>query len=163
MENRQKIHLLSRELVPVIDDLDENAKNVVLEHIDYCTDCQKLYSNVNEMEKDYPQAPIPNQVEIKPLKKLVQFHRGLLFLMLAIRSLILIYIFYSGIHFYNWETSEESAIQYTQSVTFLFYFPASLFLSIFTYVFFERKWIWLSIIFDLIIIFFIGRIITLFV
>ncbi|WP_232700001.1 hypothetical protein [Brevibacillus daliensis] len=163
MDAAQKIHLLSRELIPVINDLDENAVKVVLEHIHHCTECQHLYLNVMEMEENYPQAPIANEVDIKPLKKLVQFNRGLKLLLIAIRAVILLYIIYSGIQFYDWGTSAQAAISYIQSVTFLFYFPASLFLTIFTLVFFNKKWIWLSIIFDLTIILFIDRIITFFI
>ncbi|MGM9986217.1 MAG: hypothetical protein ACI35O_03210 [Bacillaceae bacterium] len=163
MDATEKIHLLSRELVLVINDIDEDARKVVLEHIRHCTECQHLYLNVKEMEENYPQATIVNEIEIKPLKKLVQFNRSLKLLLIVIRAVILLSIIYSGIQFYDWETSAQSAINYIQNVTFFFYFPASIFLTIFTLVFFNKKWIWLSIIFDLIIILFIDSIITFFV
>lgn len=161
MNETEKIHILSLELIPVVDDLDESAVKVILEHITHCKECHRLYSSVMEMEEHYPKEPIPNVVEIKPLKKLVQFNRGLKLLMLGIRAVILIYILYSGFSFYDWGTSAEEAIDYIQNITFFFYFPASLFLTIFTLVFFNKRWIWFSIIFDLFIILFLDSMITL--
>lgn len=163
MDVNQKIHLLTRELIPVINDLEDETVKVVLEHIHNCTKCQHLYSKVMEVEKNYPKAPISNEMEIKPLKKLVQFHQGLKLLFFSIRAVIIFYIIYSGLSFYDLETSSQAAIDYIQGVTFLFYFPASLFLIIFTIVFFNKKWIWISIILDLFIIFFVDRLIALFI
>lgn len=160
MNETEKIHILSLELIPVVDDLDEPAVKVILEHITHCKECQRLYSSVTEVEEHYPKESIHDEAEIKPLKKLVQFNRGLKLLMLGIRIVILIYIFYSGISFYDWGTSAEEAIDYIQSITFFFYFPASLFLIIFTFVFFNKRWIWFSIMFDLFIILFLDRVIT---
>ncbi|MFD2925270.1 hypothetical protein [Halobacillus naozhouensis] len=163
MDDNQKVHLLTQELIPVIDDIDDDAKQVVLNHIHHCSECQQLYSNVVNLEESYPKPPVSDEVEIKPLKKLVQFNRGLKLLLVSIRAVILFYIIYSGLNFYDWESSAQAATGYIQGITFLFYFPASLFLIIFTLIFFSKKWLWISIIIDTIIILFIDRLIALFI
>ncbi|MEH6944241.1 hypothetical protein [Bacillus sp. JJ722] len=155
MDDNQKIHILTRELIHVINNLEDDTKKVVIEHIHYCTECQQLYSKLMEVEKNYPQVTISNENENKPLKKSksVQFNRGLKLLLIFIRAVILFYIIFSGLSFYDWEISSQAAIDYIQGVTFLFYFPAAIFLIIFTITFFNKKWIWTSLIFDLIITF----------
>ena len=163
MDEKQRIHLLAQELIPVIEDLEGEAKQVVLEHIHHCPDCEQLYSNVEQVEESYLKAKNANDIEIKPLKRLVQFNRGLKLMLIFVRAVILFYIIYSGFNFYDWESSAQAAISYIQEVTFLFYFPASLFLIIFTLTFFSKKWLWISVIIDTIIILFIDHLISLFV
>src|SRR5690625_2154490 len=163
MDDNHKVHLLTKELIPVIDDLDGEAKQVVLNHLHDCSECQQLYTNAVELEESYPKSAASDEVEIKPLKKLVQFNRGLKSLLIFIRAMILFYIIYSGWRFYDWESSAQAAIDYIQGLTFLFYFPAALFLIIFTLIFFNKMWLWVSVIIDTMIILFIGRLATIFI
>lgn len=160
MEDSQKIHILSRELISVFDELEQETKEVVLEHIQDCNECRQLFNEF--AEGNYPMLELREEVEIKPLKKLVQFNHGLKWLFISIRALILFYILYSSFHFYNWELSADAAIEYIKSATFMFYFPAAIFLSVFTMTFFTKRWVVLSILFDLGIIFFLDTLISIF-
>jgi hypothetical protein len=161
MEESQKIHILSRELIPVFDELEQETKEVVLEHIQDCSECWQL---LNELaEGNYPMVERNEEVGIKPLKKLVQFNRGIKWLFISIRAFILFYIIYSSFHFYNWELSADAAIEYIKSVTFMFYFPAAIFLLVFTMIFFNKRWIMLSILFDLGIILFLDTFMSIFI
>ncbi|MGE7947460.1 zf-HC2 domain-containing protein [Lysinibacillus sp. NPDC093688] len=160
MEDSQKIHILSRELISVFDELEQETQEVVLEHIQDCSECRQLFNEL--AEGNYPMLERHEEVKIKPLKKLVQFNHGLKWLFISIRALILFYILYSSFHFYNWELSADAALEYIKSVTFIFYFPVAIFLSVFTIVFFSKRWIIPSILFDLGIIFFLDTLISIF-
>ncbi|MFS0780585.1 zf-HC2 domain-containing protein [Bacillus sp. 1P06AnD] len=162
MDVNQKIHLLAFELIPVINDLDDETKEIVLEHIQHCSECRHFYKNVIRADESLPKATPSNEMEIRPLKKLVQFNRGLKLFLIFIRAVILFYILYSGLHFYDWETSSIAAMEYIQGVLYLFYLPASLFLIIFTITFFNKKWIWASVIFDLMIVLFFDHFLAFF-
>lgn len=160
MEDSQKIHILSRELIPVFDELEQETKEVVLEHIQDCSECRQLFNDL--AEENYPILERDEEVGLKPLKKLVQFNRGLKWLFISIRALILFCIIYSSFHFYDWELSADAAIGYIKNVTFMFYFPAAIFLSVFTMTFFTKRWIILSILFDLGIILFLDTFMSIF-
>ena len=163
MDEKEKIHILSQELIPVMDDLDESARNVVLEHIRHCKKCQHLYSSMTEIDENSPHTSFSREVEIKPLRKLVQFNQGLKLVLLVIRIVLLAFILYSAFQFYDWTIAAQAAMDYIQGVTFLFYFPVALFLTIFTFMFFNKKWSVFSFIFDIIIILFFDHIIALFI
>lgn len=160
MDGKEKIHILSQELIPVMDDLDEEARNVVLEHMRHCKKCQHLYSSMTEIDENSPHTLLPAEVEVKPLKKLLQFNQGLKLVLLIIRIVLLTFIFYSAVVFYDWTVSAQAAMHYIQDVTFFFYFPVALFLTIFTFIFLNKKWFMLSLIFDISIILFFDHIIA---
>lgn len=163
MDAFKKVHLLSQELIPVIDDLDMEPKQIVLDHIKDCEECKRLYSNVIKFDDNFPEVEVSDDVEIKPLKKLVQFNTGLKLLLIAIRAIILFYILYSGFSYYDMESSPEMIITVVQSTIFLFYLPAAVFLLVFTIMFFNKKWLWISLIADVIIILLSGNILQLFI
>ena len=152
MNKHEKIHILSQELIPVMDDLDEEARNVVLEHMQHCKKCHHLYSTIAEIDENAPQSPFANEVEMKPLKKLVQFNQGLKLVLLIIRIVLLAFIFYSAVQFYDWTIAAKAAVEYIQAVTFYFYFPAALFLTIFSFIFLNKKWFVFSLLFDISVI-----------
>ena len=152
MYKQDKIHILSQELIPVIDDLDEEARNIVLEHMQHCKKCQNFYSGIAEIDEDAPQTPFPDEVKMKPLKKLVHFNQGLKLVLFMIRIVLLAFIFYSSVQFYDWTVAAQAAVEYIQAITFFFYFPAALFLTIFSFIFLNKKSFVLSFIFDISVI-----------
>lgn len=160
MHKQDKIHILSQELIPVLDDLDEEARNIVLEHVQHCKKCQHLYSTIVEIDENAPQTPLPDEVEMKPLKKLVQFNQGLKLVLFMIRIVLLAFIFYSSVQFYDWTIAAQAATEYIQAVIFFFYFPAALFLTIFSFIFLNKRWFVFSVIFDISIILLFDRLIA---
>ncbi|WP_077604948.1 hypothetical protein [Oceanobacillus sojae] len=162
MDDQEKIHLLSQELIPIIDDLDEETKQIVLEHIEECDKCKKLYSEMVDMDKEIPEHAYDEDVEIKPLKKLVQFNTGLKLLLIAVRIIILFYISYSSFRFHDLESLDQMIAAF-QGGILLFYFPAAVFLLVFTFTFFNKKWLWISLTADIIIIFLFGNILQSFI
>lgn len=160
MDTYRKIHLLSQELIPVINDLGEEPKQIILEHIKECGDCRKLYDSAVEFDESMPKQDFSEDVELKPLKKLVQFNTGLKLLLVTVRVLILFYIFYSSFSYYN-ESAPLLMGQFYSGIL-LFYIPAAIFLLVFTFTFFNKKWIWTSLAADLVIIFLLGNIVELF-
>lgn len=161
MDSFKKIHLLSLELIPVINDLDVEPRQVVLEHITSCKECKDLYDNTEDFNKNMPKQEYPESVELKPLKKLVQFNTGLKLLLITVRALILFYIFYSSFKYYGVDTI-TSLLEYFRSGIFLFYIPAAVFLLVFTFTFFNKKWIWISLVTDLVIILLLDKVVQLF-
>ena len=161
MDAYKKIHLLSLELIPIINDLDDEPKQIILEHITDCEECKKLHGNTEDFNKAMPKQEYPENVELKPLKKLVQFNTGLKALLITVRALILFYIFYSSFQFFDVETVTLMP-GYLKSAIFLFYTPAAVFLLVFTFTFFNKKWIWISLVTDLMIIFLLDDVVQLF-
>lgn len=160
MNHDKKIHLLAQELIPVINDLDDEPKQIILNHIKDCDNCKDLYKNTLEFDDSMPTLEYSNDVELKPLKKLAQFNTSLKLLLIAIRGMILFYIFYSSFNFSSMEFFDAS---FVQSGIFLFYTPAAIFLLIFTFTFFNKKWLWISLLTDLFVILFLSQILQLFV
>lgn len=160
MDDTKKIHLLCQELIPVIDELDDEPKQIILEHITNCEDCRKLYDSTVDFDKNMPKQDYSEDVEIKPLKKLVQFNTGLKLLLITVRALILFYIFNSSYKYYGVD-SVTPMLEYFRSGIFLFYVPATIFLLVFTLTFFNKKWIWITLVIDLLIIIFLDNIVQL--
>ncbi|GAB3068537.1 hypothetical protein [Virgibacillus ainsalahensis] len=163
MEVFNKIHLLSQELIPVINDLDTEPKQIVLDHMKDCEECKSLYSHVVDFDDNFPELEISDEPEIKPLKKLAQFNTGLKLLLISVRAIILFYIFYSSFSYYDLASSPEMIRASVQSTMFLFYLPAAVFLIVFTITFFNKKWVWISLAADLIVVLFLSNILQVFI
>lgn len=157
----KKIHFLSRELIPIINDLDDEPKQIILEHITDCDYCKKLYESTENFNNNMPKQDYSENVDLKPLKKLVQFNNGLKLLLITVRALILFYIFYSSFQFFG-TNSVSSLLEYFKSGIFIFYTPAAIFLLVFTFTFLNKKWVWLSLVSDLVIILFLDNLVQLF-
>ena len=161
MDEANKIHLLSYELIPIVNDIEPGTKEVVMAHIATCRLCQELYANAYVLDHAFLEKN-EETVEIRPLKKLVQFNKGIKLLLIMIRVAILSYIVYSGVAYLELVTI-PNAYHYIQSSVYLFYLPASLFLIVFTFVFLNKKWLIYSIIVDVTIIFAVANVFKLFV
>lgn len=161
MNESSKVHLLVYELIPIVNDIELETKEVVMDHIATCKLCQTLYASAYELDHAFPEKN-DESVEIRPLKKLVQFNKGIKLLLIMIRVAILSYIFYSGITYLDLVTI-PNAYHYIQSSIYLFYLPASLFLIVFTFVFLNKKWLIYSIVLDVTIIFALNIIFKLFI
>lgn len=159
MNDDKTIHLLAQELIPVINDLDDEPKQIILNHIKECDECKGLYTNTLEFDENMPTIEYPDSVELKPLKKLVQFNIGLKLLLVVIRGLILFYILYP---YFSFSSLDSVDVSFVQSALFLFYTPAAIFLLIFTFTFFNKKWLWISLLTDVFIIMFLSKILQLF-
>lgn len=154
MNETHKIHLLSRELIPILNDIEPETKEIVLEHIALCSSCQALYENAHELdrafleEKDKPTQP----KEVQPLKKLVQFNRGIKLLLIMIRVAILSYAGYTALALADFIVSADVYFD-IQATIYFFYLPASVFLLVFTFVFLNKRWFMYSIGADVFVIF----------
>lgn len=148
MNEQEKIHLLTAELIPLIDDVEAETKEVMEAHIKECQSCQIIYKQMNEWEEAIPTQQTRNETEIKPFKKLAQFNRGLKVSLIAIRVVILVFLIGLDILI-----MEPNNFLYLRGITIMFYAPASIFLLVFTYVFLQRRWFSLSLIADSMIIF----------
>lgn len=159
MNKDRKIHLLAQELIPVMNDLDDEPKQILLDHIQSCDECQNLYQHASAFDDSIPTLEYADYVELKPLKKLVQYNTGLKLVLVAVRAVILFYLIYASFNMYE-DTSID--ISFLQAGLFLFYIPAAIFLLIFTFTFFNKKWLFLSLFADLFIILLLGKILQLF-
>ena len=151
MDETNKIHLLSRELIPIINDVEPKSKEVVMDHIATCGLCQELYASAYELDHAFP-VKEAEPVDVKPLKKLVQFNKGIKWLLIMIRVAILSYAIFTGIAYSDFVISIDVYI-HIQSIIYLLYLPSSLFLLVFTFVFLNKKWLIYSIVIDIIIVF----------
>ena len=70
MNKQDKIHILSQELIPVMDDLDEEARNIVLEHMQHCKKCQNFYWEIAEIDENALQTPFPDEVEDEAVEEI---------------------------------------------------------------------------------------------
>lgn len=159
MKQDRKIHLLSQELIPIINDIEDESKNIIIDHSQSCEECRELLTKEKDFNTEFSSHEISSEIDIKPLKKLAQFNTGLKALLIVVRGLILFYILYTSFQYYGAESS-ELMIDYFRSGLYLFYVPAAIFLIVFTFTFFNRKWLWVSLIIDLLIILFLDNIIS---
>lgn len=155
MNDEQKIHLLVQELIPVINDLEDAPKEIIFDHIQICSDCHILYKNASEFDENMPTLNEPDPIELKPLKRLAQYNTGLKLGLVAIRAIILFYVLYTNFMF-----SDAGPVDYPflQFEILFFYTPSALFLLIFTFTFFNKKWLYYSLGVDLFVILLLGRI-----
>ncbi len=149
MKEEEKIHLLVRELIFIEEELDNEVKEIIHNHINTCDECSHLYSDIKTTE-------IPtidsnsSETNIKPLKSLRKLNIGLLVFLVMVRIGILYYIFYA-----NSSGANPSIIENVlQASINLFYLPSVIFLLLFTFIFFKTKIFMVSLMFDLIIIIF---------
>lgn len=156
MNHEKKIHLLAQELIPIINELDEAPKLIVLDHVKTCNVCKETYQDTLAFDDEMPKLQEVDQIELKPLKKLAQYNLGLKIFLFAVRAIILFYIAYLGIAFVD---ASGVDVSFVQSAIFLFYIPAVIFLLIFTYTFFEKKWLWTSLLIDGLIILFFSKLV----
>jgi len=151
MDETNKVHLLSRELIPIINDIEPETKELVMNHIATCELCQELYANAYELDQLFPEKET-EPVAIKPLKKLVQFNKGIKWLLIMIRVGILSYAVFSAIAYLGYGMRTDIYLDIQATIYFL-YLPSSLFLLVFTFVFLNKKWLIYSVVVDVIIIF----------
>lgn len=159
MNEDRKIHLLAQELIPVMNDLDDEPKQILLDHIQSCDDCQNLYQQTSAFNDSIPTLEYADYVELKPLKKLAQYNTGLKLGLVAIRTIILFYLLYASFNMYEGASVD---FDFLQAGLFLFYIPATIFLLIFTFTFFNKRWLFLSLFADLFIILLLSKILQLF-
>lgn len=155
MNEQRKIHFLTQELIPILNEVDGESKKIALEHIQACEECKRIYERAVEFDENMPTLHHSEEVELKPLKRLAQFNTGLKMLLIAIRAVILSYILFVSFKLYQMNTTDLS---YIQSAIALFYIPAAIFLLVFTFTFFNRKWFLASLFSDLFIILFLSKI-----
>lgn len=159
MNDDQKIHLLVQELIPIMAELDDEPKQILLGHIQSCEKCQELYRNASEFDDSMPTLEYRDHVELKPLKKLAQYNIGLKLGLVAIRGIILFYLLYASFNMYEGASVD---FDFLRGGLFLFYIPAAIFLLIFTFTFFNKKWLFLSLLADLLVILLLSKILQLF-
>lgn len=150
-EEEKKVHYLAQELIPIVEDLEPEAKKIVMEHIERCESCQKYYSNSYSLDNDLP-TKNHEQIEVKPLKKLVQFNKGIKLLLIMVRVIILLYVILSGLLYGEWDNMSD-AYPYIQTIIYIVYLPAAVFLLVFTFVFLNKKWLYSSLVTDIVIVF----------
>ena len=163
MNEFQKIHTLSQELILIYEELERDAQQIVTEHMEQCEACKRLFENREDEAVGFTPLPVNKEEAIKPFKKLLHFKWSLNLMLIAIRVVFLVLIVYTSIMFYDWDLSAKAAVDYVQYTVFLFYFPGVLFLNIFTFVFFHKRWVWLFVLFDLVIILYLDTMMTAFV
>lgn len=150
-EEEKKVHYLAQELIPIVEDLEPEAKKIVMEHIERCESCQKYYSNSYSLDNELP-TKNHEQIEVKPLKKLVQFNKGIKLLLIMVRVIILLYVILSGVLYGKWDSMSD-AYPYIQTIIYIVYLPAAVFLLVFTFVFLNKKWLYSSLLTDIVIVF----------
>ncbi|TYS18539.1 hypothetical protein FZC78_03090 [Rossellomorea vietnamensis] len=152
MSDQEKIHQLCKELIPLMEDVDLQTKEILINHIQDCRTCQQYYNKMNKFSESFSTEHASEEVEIPPLKKLVQFNTGLKTLLIGVRVVILFYLILSSQNFADEISINLTTIHHVEAGIFLFYFPAAIFLTIFTFTFFNKKWSLISVGADVLVI-----------
>lgn len=135
--------------------MNDEQKVIIFEHIRTCSDCHILYKSASEFDENMPTFNDPDPIELKPLKKLVQYNIGLNLGLVAIRAIILFYVLYTNFMFSGAGPVDYPFLQFE---ILFFYTPSALFLLIFTFTFFNNKWLYYSLCVDLFVILLLGKI-----
>ncbi|TMU83775.1 hypothetical protein FGG79_18945 [Bacillus sp. BHET2] len=152
MNDKEKIHHLCNELIPIIDEVDPETKEILLDHMKKCKVCTDSFSTIHDFYEVLSPASPKEEAEIPPLKRLVQFNTGLKIILIAIRSVILFYLVFSSLDFTHGASLTLREINRIDAGMFLFYFPTSIFLTVFTFTFFNKKWSFISLGVDVLLI-----------
>ncbi|MCA1012818.1 zf-HC2 domain-containing protein [Halobacillus halophilus] len=149
-EYERKIHKLSQELIPVFDELDAETKEIIQEHARHCSECDRMLNTGDFMdtETEKTEDGERDDAPIQPLRQLVHINRGIRVMVFLIRILVLGVISYNSLRFQEF----GDVVRTFQAGTFLIYLPTAIFLIAFTWTFLNKKWVFYSIVADVIIL-----------
>jgi hypothetical protein len=158
MTDFEKIHVLTKELLVIYNDLDEEAKSVVDEHITSCPDCKKLFETYHSTfvsnEQRFCLEQSEQSTEIKPFKKLIQFKTMMYVLLIVIRFLLLSLILNKGF--------DPTRPALLRGNLIFYYFPFVGLSNVVTFVFYRKAWFWIMLSFDILVLLFFADLIYLF-
>jgi len=158
MTDFEKIHVLTKELLVMYNELETEAKSVVDEHITNCQDCKALFETYHHTfasdERDFCLEQLEQPAEIKPFKKLIQFKTTMYVLLIGIRFLLLTLILNNAFDPTRPALLRGSLIAY--------YFPFAGLSDIVTFVFYRKAWFWIMLAFDILILLFFSDFVYLF-
>ncbi|WP_170008479.1 zf-HC2 domain-containing protein [Bacillus fonticola] len=156
MANKDAHHILVRELIPFYDDVEEDAKKIIEEHVQSCRSCRE-YLQVS-MDA-FPHTLVPENraqdEKAPPFKRLVQFKRFLFFFQSALRLFIL------GLVYFNINTDFNIRVHVDANMI-LFYFPYAALTNAIVFIFYRKLWFWIVLTFDIIVLLFFGDFVQLF-
>jgi hypothetical protein len=152
MNKESDIHLLVKELIPMYDDLDYPAQNIVSRHIQSCNLCKEMMDDNNAIYETM-KTNIEEDSQIRdtviPFKKLNKFRFWLVTLLISIRILLLLFITTSFL-INDYGTNED--IVFLNGLLWMMYLPIIIFLLIFTLVFVSKKSFWIHLLIDVLVL-----------
>lgn len=160
MGNREIIHTLVYELLPLYQDLDANVTTIIDDHVKECDVCKDQLHTMLETF-DSPAQSIDEETHTidktkpSPFKKLILFKRSLIVLMFTARLLILGMILYLA-------QANLGKAPFITSCVILFYFPFVCLTNAVHYVFFKNKLFWVIISLDMLILLFFDNLVMFF-
>ncbi|BBW98463.1 hypothetical protein ACPVTF_02265 [Geobacillus icigianus] len=150
MTDFEKIHVLTKELLVIYNELDEEAKSIVDEHITSCPDCKGLFETYHSTfvfnNQRFCLEQAEQSTEIKPFKKLIQFKTIMYVLLIGIRFLLLSLILNK-----SFDPTRPALLRGSLIV---YYFPFVGLSNIVTFVFYRKSWFWIMLLFDILILLF---------
>jgi hypothetical protein len=156
------IHVLCQELIPIYNELEDEAKRIIDKHAEECPICKEQLKVVRDIDIAPKEVP-PNPIAMKRFKKLFLFKRLNAFLLFFIRVIVLGLIAFD--FFQHFSANVPYGIQFEglRAGLILFYLPLAFVLLMFTWFLKNMKMLWISLIIDLIVLYFFDDMIRMFV
>lgn len=161
MARFEDIHILCQELIPIYNELEEDAKRVIEKHAEECVSCKEQLEAVQNIEIT-PKEVNHNQTSMKRFKKLFLFKRVNALLMFFIRAVVLGLIAFD--FFQHFSANIPYGIQFEglRASLVLFYLPLAVVLLMFTWFLKNIKMLWFLLLVDLLVLYFFDDLIRFF-
>jgi len=145
MKEKSKIHVLVNELILLYDDLEDDAKTIVDEHISKCEDCKrqkKLIYGTQFFEQEEDSFEDGKTLPI--FKKLVYF-KGIIISLFIVMRLILLFVIAR-----HWDLEEIGTLVNVDLS--LYYLPFVTLMNAVLFLFYRRLLFWLLLGFDILVL-----------
>lgn len=162
MARFEDIHILCQELIPIYNELEEDAKRVIKKHAEECESCKEQLESVQNIEIT-PKEVDHNQTPIKRFKKLLLFKRVNTLLMFFIRVIVLGLIAFDFFQHFSADVPYGIQFEGLRASLILFYLPLVIVLLMFTWFLKNMKMLGLLLLVDLLVLYFFDDMIRLFI
>ncbi|ALC82405.1 MULTISPECIES: zf-HC2 domain-containing protein [Bacillus] len=162
MARFEDIHILCQELIPIYNELEEDAKRVIEKHAEECESCKEQLESVGNIEIT-PKEMNHNQAPMKRFKKLFLFKRVNTLLMFFIRVIVLGLIAFDFSQHFSADVPYGIQFEGLRASLVLFYIPLAFVLLMFTWFLKNMKLLLMSLLVDLLVIYFFDDLIRLIV
>ncbi|MBD1380750.1 hypothetical protein [Metabacillus arenae] len=156
------LHILCQELIPIYSEIDEEAKQVIERHAEECEFCKKKLNTAANIEIT-PKEMNDDNTPVKRFKKLFLLKKVNTLLVLTLRVIVLGLITFDFFQRFSQNIPHGIQFEGLRASLVLFYIPLSFVLLMFTWFIKNKRTFWITLILDVLILYFFDNIIRLFV
>lgn len=163
MTGFEEVHVLCQELIPMYDDLDVPAKRVIEKHAEECEVCRMNLTASKKIEIGPREAGENDSLPVQPFKKLILLKKFLTLFLFFIRTVVIGLIAFDFFRHFSPAVPYGLQFEGLRASLVIFYVPLAFFLLLFTWFMKNGKIFWITLIIDLLVIYFFDDAVRFFV